>query len=74
VQPWNGRVFLNPPFGPGVGRWFSKVYREQPSGRTMQAIVLWSRRRRPLQGDADSDSVPGVFSFGEDPVYWSCWG
>jgi hypothetical protein len=21
--------------------------------------------------DADSDIVPGVFSFGEDPVYWS---
>jgi hypothetical protein len=29
VQLWNGRVFLNPPFGPGVGRWFSKLYQKR---------------------------------------------
>ena len=26
IQPWEGRVFLNPPFGAGVERWFSKLY------------------------------------------------
>jgi len=41
VQPWTGRVFLNPPFGPGVERWFSKLYQERAAGRTMEAIVLW---------------------------------
>ena len=24
VQPWEGRVFINPPFGPGVEQWFRK--------------------------------------------------
>src|SRR5512137_2821532 len=41
VQPWEGRVFLNPPFGPGVERWFSKLYHERAAGRTTEAIVLW---------------------------------
>jgi hypothetical protein len=41
IQPWVGRVFLNPPFGPGVERWFSKLYLERSAGRTTEAIVLW---------------------------------
>lgn len=41
VQPWEGRVFLNPPFGPGVEVWFSKLYQERLAGRTTEAIVLW---------------------------------
>jgi hypothetical protein len=41
VQPWEGRVFLNPPFGPGVEQWFSKLYQERSAGRTTAAIVLW---------------------------------
>ena len=41
IQPWQGRVFLNPPFGPGVERWFSKLYLERSEGRTTEAIVLW---------------------------------
>ena len=41
MQPWVGRVFLNPPFGPGVEQWFSKLYLEQSVGRTTEAIVLW---------------------------------
>ena len=41
VQQWEGRVFLNPPFGSGVERWFSKLYQERAAGRTMEAIVLW---------------------------------
>ena len=41
VQPWVGRVFINPPFGPGVERWFSKLYQERLVGRTTEAIVLW---------------------------------
>jgi hypothetical protein len=41
VQPWEGRVFLNPPFGSGVERWFSKLYQKRFTGRTTEAIVLW---------------------------------
>ena len=41
VQPWMGRAFLNPLFGPGVERWFSKSYLERSAGRTSKAIVLW---------------------------------
>ena len=41
LQPWEGRVFLNPPFGPGVEVWFSKLYQEELAGRTTEAIVLW---------------------------------
>jgi hypothetical protein len=41
VQPWDGRIFLNPPFGPGIERWFSKLYQERTAGRTTEAIVLW---------------------------------
>lgn len=39
--PGEGRDFLNPPFGPGVERWFSKLYQEWSADRTMEAIVLW---------------------------------
>ena len=41
VQPWEGRVFINPPFGPGVEAWFSKLYQERLAGRTTEAIVVW---------------------------------
>ena len=41
VQPWEGRVFLNPPFGHDVERWFSKLYQERSAGRTTEEIVLW---------------------------------
>ena len=41
VQPWAGLGFLNPPFGPGIERWFSKLYQERSAGRTTEAIVLW---------------------------------
>ena len=41
VQLWEGRVFINPPFGPGVEVWFSKLYQERLAGQTTEAIVLW---------------------------------
>src|SRR4051812_22584031 len=25
AQPWYGRVWLNPPYGPGIGQWMSKL-------------------------------------------------
>jgi hypothetical protein len=41
VHPWVGGVFLNPPFGHDVERWFSKLYLERSEGRTTEAIVVW---------------------------------
>jgi len=41
MQSWEGRVFLNPPFGYDVERWFSKLYLEWSAGRTTEAVVLW---------------------------------
>ena len=41
VQLWEGRVFLNPPFGYEVERWFSKLYLERRECRTTEAIVVW---------------------------------
>ena len=41
MQPWEGRVFINPPFGPGVEIWFSKLYQELSASRTTEAVVIW---------------------------------
>ena len=70
VQPWEGRVFLNPPFGPGVEQWFSKLYLERvrrPDHGGDCAVEVGDRDR--CVEDADGDIVPGVFSFSKDTVY-----
>jgi hypothetical protein len=50
VQPWEGRIFLNPPFGLGVERCFSKLYQERSTGRTMEAIVVWKSATETAAG------------------------
>lgn len=40
-RPWSGRVWLNPPFGPGVGVWFAKLAAEFRAGSVSEAVVLW---------------------------------
>lgn len=64
VQPWEGRVFINPPFGPGVEVWFSKMYQEELAGRTTEEIVLWKSATEAAAWRT------GVFSFIEDPLCW----
>jgi hypothetical protein len=70
VQPWEGRVFINPPFGLG--------------GAVVQQIVLGEAFKLNNGSDralevSDRDSsleyadpvvMPGVFSFCENPVCW----
>jgi hypothetical protein len=40
-QPWKGRTYLNPPYGPGVAAWFEKLWAEVVAGNCTEAIVLW---------------------------------
>jgi len=40
-QEWKGRIWLNPPFGREVKKWFFYLARERAAGRTTEAIVLW---------------------------------
>lgn len=69
VQPWSGRVYLNPPFGPGVERGFSKLYLERSADRTTEAIVLWkSATETSAWKTLYDDIVSGVFSSGTHPV------
>jgi len=62
-QPWDGRVFLNPPFGRDVDRWFQKLAAEYCAGRTVAAVVLWksateTRAWRILTGSANVICFP----------------
>lgn len=39
-RPWSGRVYLNPPYGKGIGPWIEKVREEHEAGRVTAAVVL----------------------------------
>lgn len=41
IQPWGKRVWLNPPFGELIPKYFEKLEREIETGRTTEAIILW---------------------------------
>jgi hypothetical protein len=41
TKPWIGAVYNNPPFGHGVGRWFTKLRDEFAKGNCTEAIVCW---------------------------------
>jgi len=50
VQPWEGRVFLNPPFGPDVERWFSKFTRSELQAGLRRRLCSGNRRLRLQHG------------------------
>jgi DNA N-6-adenine-methyltransferase Dam len=39
-QPWSGRVFLNPPYGAGIGAWIAKLTEEVEAGAVTQAVAV----------------------------------
>ena len=39
-REWFGRVYLNPPYGKGIGPWIEKVREEYEAGRVTAAVVL----------------------------------
>jgi len=38
-REWSGRVYLNPPYGKGIGTWIEKVREEHEAGRVTAAVV-----------------------------------
>ena len=38
--PWRGRVYMNPPYGRGIGSWTYKLLMEYRAERTSQAVAL----------------------------------
>jgi phage N-6-adenine-methyltransferase len=39
IRPWEGSVFMNPPYGRAIGRWVEKAYREAKDGATVVALI-----------------------------------
>lgn len=39
-KPWNGVVWLNPPYGRGIGKWMKKAYEESLRGNTVVCLVF----------------------------------
>ena len=39
-REWFGRVYVNPPYGKGIGPWIEKVREEHEAGRVTAAVVL----------------------------------
>lgn len=40
LQAWNGRVYMNPPYGREIDQWVEKLCEEHRAGRTTEAIAL----------------------------------
>ena len=38
-QPWDGKVFLNPPYGREIGRWVKKAYEESLKGTLVVCLL-----------------------------------
>lgn len=39
VQPWEGVVWRNPPYGKGIGKWVQKAYEESRNGSTVVCLL-----------------------------------
>lgn len=40
IQEWNGKVYMNPPYGRVINEWIDKLISEYKTGRTTEAIAL----------------------------------
>ena len=71
-RPWFGRVYLNPPYGKGIGPWIEKVREEHEAGRVTAAVVLVkaatdTRWFRVLSERYPRCEVAGRLHFSGDP-------
>jgi len=68
IQDWNGRVFLNPPYGREIGIWVKKAIQEYDAGRMSEAIILLPARTDTKWFDVISSfpwcAVRGRIKFG----------
>ncbi len=39
IQPWQGTVWVNPPFGRNIGQWVEKAYREAQTGSVVVMLL-----------------------------------
>lgn len=39
MQPWHGKVFMNPPYGRGIGNWVAKAHMEGLSGAQVYCLI-----------------------------------
>jgi site-specific DNA-methyltransferase (adenine-specific) len=39
AQPWDGIVFMNPPYGRDIGKWVKKAYEESLRGATVVCLI-----------------------------------
>lgn len=44
AQPWAGRVYMNPPYGRGIGAWVDKLVRSYELGDVPEAVALLPAR------------------------------
>ncbi len=68
VCDWPGVVWLNPPYGRGVGRWVEKAYEQSKMGSTVVCLIFcrtdtkwWHRWAMKA---AEIRLIPGRISFG----------
>lgn len=43
-QVWNGRIFMNPPYGREIGKWVKKAYESYKSGEAQIVVCLLPAR------------------------------
>ncbi|SDE32677.1 DNA N-6-adenine-methyltransferase [Belnapia rosea] len=71
AHPWHGRVFMNPPYGRGIGAWTAKARTEAETGRAEFVIGLIPARtdtrwwHADVVGHAAAWLLRGRLSFGD---------
>jgi phage N-6-adenine-methyltransferase len=71
AHPWHGKVFMNPPYGRGIGRWTSKARQEAEAGRATFVIGLVPARtdtrwwHADVAGHAAAWLLRGRLAFGD---------
>lgn len=43
LLPWRGRVWMNPPYGRGIGKWMEKAYRESETNAELVLCLVPAR-------------------------------